>query len=83
MPQTVATFYRFVDLPDCEAFRDRLESECRTHEVYGMIILATEGLNATIAGTKPGVDAVLKFIRADQRFNAMPHHECIRDVAWH
>ena len=79
MPQTVATFYRFVDLPDCEAFRDRLESECRTHEVHGMIILATEGLNATIAGTKPGVDAVLKFIRADQRFNAMPHRECETD----
>ena len=79
MPQTVATFYRFVDLPDCEAFRDRLESECRAHEVHGMIILATEGLNATIAGTKPGVDAVLKFIRSDQRFNAMPHRECETD----
>ena len=79
MPQTVATFYRFVDLPDCEAFRDRLETECRSHDVRGMIILATEGLNATIAGPKSGVDAVLQFIRADQRFAGMPHRECETD----
>ena len=79
MPQTVATFYRFVDLPDCEAFRDRLETECRSHNVRGMIILATEGLNATIAGPKSGVDAVLQFIRADQRFDGMPHRECETD----
>ena len=79
MPQTVATFYRFVDLPDCEAFRDRLETECRSHDVRGMIILATEGLNATIAGPNSGVDAVLQFIRADQRFAGMPHRECETD----
>ena len=79
MPQTVATFYRFVDLPDCETFRDRLETECRTHEVRGMIILATEGLNATIAGPKPDVEAILQFIRADQRFAGMPHRECETD----
>ena len=44
-----------------------------------MIILATEGLNATIAGPKSGVDAVLQFIRADQRFAGMPHRECETD----
>ena len=52
MTQTVTTFYRFVDLPDCEEFRTRLEAECKTHAVLGTIILATEGLNATIAGSK-------------------------------
>ena len=74
--KTVATFYKFVNLPDCEAFRDRLEAECRAHEVCGMIILATEGLNATLSGPKAGVDAVLAFIRSDDRFTTMPHREC-------
>ena len=75
MRQTVSTFYRFVELPDCESFRDRLERQCAAHDVRGMIILATEGLNATIAGPKAGVDAVLAFIRSDKRFAAMPHRE--------
>ena len=43
-----------MDLPDCEAIRDRLETECHSHDVRGMIILATEGLNATIAGPEVG-----------------------------
>ena len=51
MTQTVITFYRFVDLPDCEEFRTRLEAECKTHAVLGTIILAAEGLNAAIAGS--------------------------------
>ena len=76
MTQTVATFYHFVDLPDCEDWRTRLDSECETYKVLGTIILATEGLNATITGPKAGVDAVLAFIRSDQRFTEMPHREC-------
>jgi len=76
MTQTVATFYRFVDLPDCKEWRTQLESECETHNVLGTIILATEGVNATIAGPKSGVEAVLEFIRGDQRFTDMPHREC-------
>lgn len=76
MTQTVATFYRFVDLPDCEEWRTQLESECETHNVLGTIILATEGVNATIAGPKSGVEAILEFIRGDQRFTDMPHREC-------
>ena len=76
MTQTVTTFYRFVDLPDCEEFRTRLEAECKTHAVLGTIILATEGLNATIAGSKAGVSGVLAFIRSDARFADMPHREC-------
>ena len=76
MTQTVATFYRFVDLPDCVDWHTRLGSECKTHKVLGTIILATEGVNATIAGPKAGVEAVLAFIRSDQRFAEMLHREC-------
>ena len=79
MAQTVATFYRFTELPDCEAFRAQLEAECKTHGVLGTVILATEGLNATIAGSKAGVAAVLAFIRSDARFAEMPHRECKTD----
>ncbi len=76
MKQTVATFYRFVDLPDCEKWHSALEAKCETHEVVGTIILATEGLNATIAGPRSGVETVLAFIRSDERFANLPHREC-------
>ena len=66
MDQTVATFYLFAKLDDCESFRELLQKECNESDVLGTIILATEGINATIAGPKEGVEAVLAFIRSDK-----------------
>ena len=76
MEQTIATFYQFVDLPDCDNFRELLQKQCIQSDVLGTIILATEGINATIAGPKQGVDSVLDFIRSDERLAEMPHREC-------
>ena len=73
---TVATFYRFTNLHDHEVWRDRLKEQCEKHEVLGIIILANEGLNATIAGPEEGVAAVLEYIRSDQRFRDLTHREC-------
>ena len=76
MQQTVATFYRFVDLHDCESWKTELKRACNEQKVLGTIILAAEGMNATIAGSKEGVDRVLAFIRADERFSDLDHREC-------
>ena len=76
MESTVATFYHFVDLPDCANWEESLYTRCNSSGVLGTIILANEGLNATIAGSKEGVDAVLDFIRSDERFADMPYREC-------
>ena len=76
MKQTVATFYRFTDLPDCGQWASNLKETCGRHDIRGTIIIAPEGLNATLSGPKPGVDAVIAFIRADERFADLPHREC-------
>jgi len=76
MESTVATFYHFVDLPDCKEWEDPLQACCDKAGVLGTIILAREGLNATVAGPKKGVEALLDFIRCDKRFANMPHREC-------
>ena len=73
---TVATFYRFTDLSDHEIWRDQLKEQCENNDVLGIIILANEGLNTTISGPEKGINAVLGFIRSDQRFKDLPHREC-------
>ncbi len=67
LPIVVATFYQFVPLPDCAALRDELEQLCRHHKLRGTILLATEGINSTIAGSRIGVDALLERLRSDPR----------------
>lgn len=63
----VSTFYKFVSLPDYAGLRVSLLDICEQQEAIGSILLAPEGINATIAGSHEGVAAVLAFLRADPR----------------
>lgn len=71
----VAALYKFVRLPDFEALRAPLHKVMTDHEVRGTLLLAAEGLNGTIAGSREGVDAVLNFLRADPRIDTLTAKE--------
>jgi UPF0176 protein len=70
-----AALYKFVDLPDFEALREPLQACCDAHQVKGTLLLASEGINGTIAGLEPGVRAVLAHLRADLRLASLQHKE--------
>ncbi len=70
-PFVVATFYKFVHLPDAACWRDNLLALCGTQQITGTIILATEGINSTIAGSPEGITAVLETLTADARFREL------------
>lgn len=61
---TVAALYQFTAFPDPTALRGPLLSTCELHGVRGTLLLAGEGINGTIAGSREGIDAVLSHIRA-------------------
>lgn len=67
----VATFYKFVALPDVDRWQALLQAECERAEIKGTILLASEGLNATIAGEPLGVEQIIDVLRADARFADM------------
>jgi len=54
-----AAFYLFVDLPDYRVRREPLLAFCEQRNVKGIILLAQEGINSTIAGAPEDVYAVL------------------------
>ncbi len=71
MKYVVSTFYHFVDLPDFEDIRESLRTEGRRLKLGGAILLASEGINATVAGSREGIDDLYKWLRSDQRFSDM------------
>ena len=75
MAQVVATFYKFVSLPDFAEKREPLLSHCQAQGIKGTILLAAEGIIATIAGSREGIDSVLAFLRCDPRFSDLEHKE--------
>ncbi|MDB4584800.1 hypothetical protein N9164_16735, partial [Draconibacterium sp.] len=64
----VAALYRFAALPDFEAFREPLHQIMTDNNVRGTLLLAAEGINGTIAGSREGIDNVLSWLKHDPRF---------------
>lgn len=64
----VAAFYKFVSLPDYVELRAPLLALCQEQEIRGTILLAQEGINGTIAGSRPAIAQVLDYLRSDSRF---------------
>jgi UPF0176 protein len=58
----VASFYRFLDLADPDAFRDALLERCRGAGLLGTVLVAREGVNGTLAGSEEDLRNVLRFI---------------------
>ena len=75
MSIVAASFYKFIELPDYAARRGPLLAHCEAIGVKGTILLAAEGINGTIAGTRSSVQAVLQFLRADARLGDLEHKE--------
>jgi len=71
----IASFYKFVSLPDCEVLQRGLLAFCRNHVVKGTILVSQEGVNGTIAGPIIAVEAVLDYLRADPRLANLEHRE--------
>ena len=70
-----AAFYQFVELPDCAALQAPLLARCEALEIKGLILLAHEGINGTVAGAPENIAALLGFLRADPRLQTLEHKE--------
>jgi UPF0176 protein len=64
--------YKFVSIHDVDALQRRLQHECEKHELKGTVLLAPEGLNVFLAGSRGQIEAFLSFLRSDQRFADLP-----------
>jgi len=67
-PVVVTAFYKFVSLPDFETLRDGLLARCEAAGMRGSILLATEGINGTVAASREATDEIFSWVRSDERF---------------
>jgi UPF0176 protein len=65
----VAALYRFVRLDDYESMREPLLNFCTERGVKGTLLLAHEGVNGTISGSKTAIADVLSYLRSDDRLS--------------
>lgn len=75
----VAALYRFAKFPEFESWRQPLRDLMLAEQVRGTLLLAEEGINGTIAGPRAGIDAVLDWLRRDERFAGIDVKESMTD----
>ncbi len=71
----VAALYHFADLADFRELRAPLQAVCDAAGIKGSLLLAAEGINGTVAGTRAGIDALLAHLKNDARLRDLEHKE--------
>jgi UPF0176 protein len=71
----IAALYKFVVLDGFRVLRSSLLEVCQKNKIKGTLLLAREGINGTIAGTREGIDAIKDYLAKDERFNGLEYKE--------
>lgn len=71
----VSALYHFVRLDNFQELKAPLLDTMLQNQVKGTLLLAAEGINGTIAGTRQGIDNVLTWIRSDDRLSKVETKE--------
>ena len=80
-PVVVSALYRFVSLSDYQCLRQPLLDLCTKNDIKGTLLLANEGINGTVAGSRGAIDNLLSFLRSDPRLQPLQHKESYCDTA--
>lgn len=78
-PYVVAALYKFVELPDYQVLSVPLKAECDRLGIKGTLLLAAEGINGTVSGSRQAIDALLSYLKNDPRFADVEHKESLYD----
>ena len=59
----VAALYKFTRFADFEQYREPILNTMLDNDVKGTLLIASEGINGTISGSRQGIDNVLEYLR--------------------
>ncbi len=74
LPIVVCALYKFATLGDFESLKPPLQSKMEALEIRGTLLLAKEGINGTVAGTREAIDNLLEYLRQDEIFEGRLHN---------
>lgn len=71
----VCALYKFVTLNDYESLREPLLNTMLENQVRGTLLLAQEGINGTVAGSRQSIDQLLTWLKSDERLSDISYKE--------
>jgi UPF0176 protein len=67
----IISFYKFVNIENTQSLRTELLTFCSQHCIKGTIIIAIEGINATLSADKSSIDKFCDYLREFDFFRDM------------
>jgi UPF0176 protein len=77
MSFVVATFYHFFDFPAFAEARQPILNEMTRLNIKGSLLIAPEGINGTLAGTREAIDAILGYLSREIIKAPLEHKESL------
>jgi UPF0176 protein len=80
MNYTVAALYKFAPLADLKGMKAALDSVCKLNAICGTLLLAPEGINGTVAGSRDGIDALVRHLKNYPQLAGLEYKESFADA---
>ncbi|MBL1378489.1 oxygen-dependent tRNA uridine(34) hydroxylase TrhO [Zobellella iuensis] len=75
----VCALYKFVTLERHEALREPLLALLEAEQIRGTLLLAAEGINGTVAGSRAAIDRLKGWFDTDPRFAGIDYKESLSE----
>jgi UPF0176 protein len=75
----VSALYHFVRLENPEQLREPLLSFLKDNAIRGTLILATEGINGTVSGTRQAIDSLYQWFQLHPQLKGIKAKESFHD----
>ena len=76
----VAALYHFTRFKDHRKLCGPLQTKCNSSGVTGSLLVAPEGINGTIAGSRQGIDNVIEYIKTLPGCSNIEHKESVASL---
>lgn len=60
--------YKFIGIPEPASWREPIRDYCKQLGLLGTVLLAPEGINLILAGSRQAIDSFVDFLRSDEMF---------------
>lgn len=73
----VCALYKFVHLNNYQELQQPLMRVLEASQIRGTLLLAQEGINGTVAGSREGIDQLLEWLQQNERFQPLEYKESL------
>ena len=71
----VITFYKYIEIKKPEILRDLIKNKCSNFNLNGRILIAHEGINASVCGDNKTIENFKDWIKNEKLFNDLTFRE--------